>query len=385
MRAPMISDGSHDESAQIRRLIADIDSLCTDDRWDAVVELRDSCRLAVARGHQWWPAAAWAEYRLALDGPGHLAAGVLESTLSRYTLGPFAEVAASTHSWDELVAHLEPTPASAVFAHECVALGDDLRTDDIFRSLPAVFDVPAALQPWEPAYGPVVYHLDRVEHLAPILPDGATGGRVESRVGPGRASGPTVQTMEDQATCEAFAAVLAPWSQTLQWSVMTVAVDGDVQDAVGVWAARTNEQCESVQVFALPQETALRYLAWLGASGGPNGRRRGLAASRSALWWVLLQLTGIADDLDGEPVASAGPQLLESLASALRSLHWFTWSTPTGTDKQPVVEPTLGDEFAGGTGDAGDTQRGWTVHLAAVAPGEGITWLLGADAVRTDR
>jgi hypothetical protein len=364
------------ESARIQQLIGDIDSLCTDERWDAVVELRDSCRLAVARGHQWWPAAAWAEYRLALDGPGRLAASVLDSNLSRYTLGPFAEVAASTHSWDELVPYLEPSPASALFAHECVALGDDLRTDDLYLTLPQIFDAPAALEPWEPDYGPVVYHLDRVEHLAPIL---VGNGQVPSAPAADEKSrlDPASRTVEDQATCDALAAVLAPWAQTLRWTVLTAAVDGDVRVAHALWVSQQTQVLQETESKGDPalldSALALRYVAWLGASGGPNGRRRGLAASRSALWWVLLQVTGFADDLDGEPIASADQQLLDAFAASVESLRWLTWTAPTHSVLDSNLDSSLVSSHEVGT------QRGWSVHLAVEAPGEGITWLLTAD------
>ncbi len=378
------------ESARIQQLIADIDSLCTDERWDAVVELRDTCRLAVARGHQWWPAAAWAEYRLALDGPGRLAASVLDSNLSRYTLGPFAEVAASTHSWDELVPYLEPSPASALFAHECVALGDDLRTDDLYVTLPQIFDAPAALEPWEPEYGPVVYHLDRVEHLAPILLVGDEHASVASASDEKSRLDPASRTVEDLATCDALAAVLAPWAQTLRWTVLTAAVDGDARVAHALWMSHQTPslQTSSLQEGAsdgdltlLDSALALRYVAWLGASGGPNGRRRGLAASRSALWWVLLQVTGIADDLDGEPITAADRQLLDAFAASVESLRWFTWTSPTQLVLDSVVQAGLDPAVDPDTTESTGTQRGWSVHLAVEAPAEGITWLLAADSV----
>ncbi len=358
------------ESARIQKLIADIDSLCTDERWDAVVELRDTCRLAVARGHQWWPAAAWAEFRIALDGPGRLAASVLHSSLSRYTLGPFAEVAASSHSWDDLVDFLEPSPTAAMFAHECIALGDDLRTDDLYQRLPAIFDLPAALQPWEPDYGPVVYHLDRVEHLAPILPGmgAATSTSLPVAQSDTQSGGSAVETLEDQASCDALAAVLVPWSESLQWSVLSEATDGDARTAYSVWVNRASGRADGVPILAVTTDVALRYLAWLGASGGPIGRRRGLAASRSSLWWVLLQLTGFADDLDGEPVAAADAQFLEQFTAAIASLRWFTWSS--SPELKLLPDPS---ERAVGT------QRGWTVHLAVEAPAEGISWVLAAD------
>ncbi len=354
------------ESARIQSLIAEVDSLCTDDRWDDVLELRDRCKLAVARGHQWWPAAAWAEYRVALDGPGPLAASVLESNLSRYTLGPFAEVAASTHSWEELRPYLERSPASSLFAFECIALGDDLRADDVFRGLPPVFDAPSWREPWEPNYGPVTYHLDRVEHLAPILPtpgvfsSGAfsAGGTAERPV----SGSVSAERVEDPDTCEALTALVSPWSDSLAWTVDSAAFEGSPAESVNAWPSGQLGGLTSV-----PSPDALRYLAWLAASGGPVGRRRGLASARSAVWWVLLQLSGLVDDLDGEPVESAGQAFFEALGAAVGSLNWFTW---------PAAARGAGSEALA---NAPSAQSGWGVHLAVESPAEQMSWLLNVD------
>ena len=398
-------DAIDGESARIQSLIADVDRLCTDQRWGDVVELRDTCRLAVARGHQWWPAAAWAEYRIALDGPGELAASVLQSNLSRYTLGPFGEVAASTHSWEELAPYLDQSPASSVFAYECVALGDDLRADERFLSLPAIFDVPGSLQPWEPDYGPVRYHLDRVEHLAPILPTpvvstGNNGGQSVTNT-----NGP-VESVEDPHTGDALLALVSPWSQSLNWTVASAAFDGSVGDALASGALNAirggagrealnrahSAPDETARVAQVSSADALRYLAWLAASGGPVGRRRGLASARSALWWVMLQLSGLADDLHGAPVATAPASFFSALTAAVGSFTWFTWSEPTPwSDPTPLSDPTAApvlvdssaDAHADTRADGPSTQRGWSVHVAVESPTEQMCWLLSVDPLRT--
>ncbi|CAN5244970.1 hypothetical protein BH18ACT4_BH18ACT4_04190 [soil metagenome] len=47
-------------------LVREVDRRAGRRDWEGLVELRDSCRAAFARGFQLWPAASLAEYRLAL-------------------------------------------------------------------------------------------------------------------------------------------------------------------------------------------------------------------------------------------------------------------------------------------------------------------------------
>ncbi|HEX7277258.1 MAG TPA: hypothetical protein VF244_07770, partial [Acidimicrobiales bacterium] len=104
-------------------LLVRIDHLCADRDFTAVLDLRDRCRRAIERGRQLWPAASHAEYRLALEAPGPLAAAVLVPGTGRFALGPLAEVAASTHPWSDLRAHLATTPDAGMVAHERVVRG----------------------------------------------------------------------------------------------------------------------------------------------------------------------------------------------------------------------------------------------------------------------
>jgi hypothetical protein len=60
----------------------------------------------VERGKQLWPIAEHVDYRLALEGPPELAASVLSPAGGRFALGPLTEVAASTHTFAELVPHV---------------------------------------------------------------------------------------------------------------------------------------------------------------------------------------------------------------------------------------------------------------------------------------
>src|SRR5262249_59833932 len=95
-------------------------------QWDRLVELRDRCEQAVARGRQLWPVAAHAEYRLALESPGRWAATMLVEGAGRFAPGPLPEVAASTHEWADLAPHAPNGPPSVLAAHERVVRGEDL-------------------------------------------------------------------------------------------------------------------------------------------------------------------------------------------------------------------------------------------------------------------
>ena len=69
--------------------------------------MRTRARASHERGRQHWPAAEYAEYRLALEAPGEFAALVIDEGAGRFALGPLTEVAASTHTWDEMAPHLD--------------------------------------------------------------------------------------------------------------------------------------------------------------------------------------------------------------------------------------------------------------------------------------
>ena len=136
--------------ADLDELVRQVDRLCDASEWDGLVDLRDRCRAALERGKQLWPAASLAEYRLALDAPGPWAGRVLAPGAGHLALGPLPEVAASTHTWDELAPHIETGPLRTITAHERVVRGEDLAGDE--RVDPRVLDLPAVLAEWEPHY-----------------------------------------------------------------------------------------------------------------------------------------------------------------------------------------------------------------------------------------
>jgi len=69
--AELVAEGDLDN------LVRHVDRLCRAEAWEDLEDLRHRCRAALERGHQLWPIASLAEYRLALLAPPRWAAGVL--------------------------------------------------------------------------------------------------------------------------------------------------------------------------------------------------------------------------------------------------------------------------------------------------------------------
>ena len=145
-----------------------MDALCGAREWSALLALRDLCRAAQAIGRQLWPAAAHAEYRLALEAPVAFAAAMLVEDAGRFALGPLPEVAASRHTWGELAPHTPFGPAATITMHERVMRGEDLSSVELGG--PPVLELPLRLEPWEPAYALAEYHAHRAEFPSPTLP-----------------------------------------------------------------------------------------------------------------------------------------------------------------------------------------------------------------------
>ncbi len=309
-------------------LVRQVDGLCAARDWDGLVSLRTTCLAAVERGHQHWPIASLIEYRLALRGPAELAAEQLVEGRGRFALGPLAEVAASTHTWDELARHLPDGPMRWVVAHERALRGDDLQALDAGEHL----EVPLVLGGWEPRYALATYHDDRVEAPRPPLPDSL-------RTDPHRDLGAAADASSDEGAddaADALMEVVRGWTATSEATAAAVAVDGDAHGAI---AALGHDAAVVVEVSGAE---ALAQLAWAGASGGAHGRRRGAAAGRSGAWWAAAALAGLDEDWPPHP---------DDLGEAIAELRWFAW------------EP-------------GDPDIGWRLHLAVEDDLHGMSWAL---------
>jgi hypothetical protein len=299
-----------------------IDGHCAAREWSALERLRVLCDHAVERGKQLWGVEEHIRYRLALHAPGKIAGGVVSEGPARFTLGPLTEVAASTHTWNELADHLVDGPWRAGVAHERAVRGEDL--SDI-HLVPDLYEMPLALQSWEPSYRLAEYRSDRVEQHAP--------DPVQFRPAP--SSTPPTEALEEPEATEALRALTSAWVDQSSGRCETLGVVGDAVGAIAALGAR------SVSLANIPPAEALRWMAWAGSVGGVHGRRRGAAAGRFAAWWAAAQLA--ACDWPVDP---------GDLGRAIDELRWFLWSD-------------------GSTG-------GWRLQLAVEDPENGVAWATSA-------
>ncbi len=312
------------EEGDLDELVRLVDQLCSRRDWDGLVELRDRCRWALERGKQLWPAASLAEYRLALEAPGQWAAGVIVEGAGHFALGPLPEVAASTHTWDELAPHLRAGPLRAITAHECVVTGADLRADSSID--PTVLEVPLVLCAWEPAYPLADYHADKAEFPTPgevpLRPLALHDGNV----------------VDDRSTTDALLGLTSRWTVESDGRADAVAVRGDASGAIAALGVRRARAAE------ISGADAMAHMAWAAASGGAHGRRRGMASGRFDAWWAVVAVAGALEDW---------PLPAEEVGEAVQLLRWYVW-------------------------DAYEPKTGWWLRLAVEDPDEGLAWAVAA-------
>ena len=313
------------ELGDLDELTRHIGRLCAAGDWDGLVDLRDRCRRALERGKQLWPAAAHAEYRLALEAPARWAGAVLVPGAGRFAPGPLTEVAASTHTWDELAPCVAPGPLAALTAHECVLRGEDLTGDD--RVDPQVLELPLVLQPWEPAYPLATYEAERAEF--PAVPSAAVPA-VEGTT--------PAEIVDDPEACRALVELVTAWTTESEGRAEAVAVAGDARGALGALGR------DRARLAVVPPGHALGAMAWAAASGGGHGRRRGMAPGRFSAWWTVVALAGRLDEW---------PLPAEEVGEAAADLRWYHW-------------------------DPGAADTGWALRVAVEDPDEGLAWALSA-------
>ena len=311
-------------AGDLDELVRLVDGLCAAREWDRVVELRDRCRHALeTRGLQLWPAAEYAEYRLALDAPGSHAGAVVTEEAGRFALGPLWEVAASRLEWSELGPHLDPGPARAMAANERVLRGEDLSADDSIDT--HVLDLPLRLLDWEPRYPVATFRSDEVEFEPLPLP------RVSPEVLP-----PPGAVIDDPEAVEALVDIGAVWAHQSNGSARAVAVEGSAAEAI---AALGYERCATAGVEA---GDAMALAPWAAASGGAYGRRRGSPVGRFAAWWLVAALADLG-----------WPAKPDAVRDAAEGMRWWSWEPPG---------------FAGG----------WSACLAVESPDLGLAWAVEA-------
>ncbi|HEX2196640.1 MAG TPA: hypothetical protein VHJ76_06915, partial [Actinomycetota bacterium] len=273
---------------------------------------------------------AHVDYRIALEAPGEYAASVLTPDVGRFAHGPLTEVAASTHSWEELAPHL-PDPVTASYvAQERVLRGEALEDDD--RAHPELVDLPLRIEPWEPPYALATFRSNLVEVQEPWEPRSPwTDASAEP--------GPPI---DDAELVDALLELVNPWTSESNGAARAVAVEGDARAAI---AAVTYGP---FRVAPLSVEEAFRQIAWGAASGGAHGRRRGAALGRFSAWYTAALLADVRWPAPGA-----------ELGAAAARLRWFAW-------------------------DEDDVEEGWVLRVAVEDPADGWAAALGATDVLTE-
>ncbi len=315
------------EASDSDGLIRFIDGICAARDWSGLLETRDRCRAAESRGKQLFGVVHFAEYRLALEAPGDLAASVLTDGAGRFALGPLWEVAASTHEWAELGPHLDSPRMRALVGAERAVRGeslDGIGLDD------EILGVPFSLQQWEPSYPVAIYRSDSADFPAPAKP------RLRNVELP---SDP--EYLEDLDSEDALYSLVGPWVEESNGVAAAASSHGSALAAI----ARLAEP--PVRAGQVRFSEALSHMAWSAASGGAHGSRRGTSVGRSIAWAVVATL---ADLERPQPAA---------VSAAGEALDWWLWHGV-------------------------ETESGWQLHLAVEDTRAGYAWALSAVDVRDD-
>lgn len=312
------------DAQDLNGLLRAVDGMCAAREWDELVLLADRCEDAIERGKQLWPISEHIDYRLALEAPGDYAADVLVPGVGRFAPGPLTEVAASTHSWDELAPYIETPQVAAFVAQERVLRGEVLEGDD--RAHPEVLELPLHLMEWEPTYALATYRSDLVEVAEPWTPKAPL-----APVAPRAANEIVDEDLEG-----ALLDLVAPWLAESNGAGRAMVVEGD---AIGAMSALTLGELRAAY---LQTDEALQRIAWAAASGGVHGRRRGAALGRSLAWFVAARACGT-----DWPVAP------DELGAALEDVRWFYW-------------------------DEGEPEEGWVLRIAFEDAEHGLAGALAA-------
>ncbi len=325
-----------DDAAGLLRLV---DALCETTEWDEILRLAAACRAAVEHGRQLWSVAMHADYRLALEAPGPIAASVLESDAGRFTLGPLTEVIASTHDWESIADHIESPHVAASVAQERILRGEDLTGDE--RAHDHVHELPLSLidgetgKDWLP-----IYRADSAEFGDPPP-----------------LHAPNVQRAHREAPVSSAPATSA-------WRNLFEVWTGDSNATVAVATVDDFDPCTAIESIAdsfsvceIGLGEALARTTWAAASGAAHGRRRGGATGRFEAWWCLSEIVGAPWPPDHASI--------EMLAAC----DWYWWAPsprPSGWVFGLAVAPRQRDRanavLALDAADSTDTERDGYAH-----------------------
>lgn len=323
------------DRGDLDNILREVESLCDDRAWQALLRARDRCRMGHERGHQLWPAAVYIAHRVALDAPGEFAAQVLEHELGAFGLGPLTEVIAQKHEWSELAAHIADPHLALTVAQERCIRGENLADTTIADS--PHLDIPLWLPTWETPPPNVTYKSWEVAADGPALLRPSAEFAADT-------SPPTDVKSESGDECtDALLELTTPWVAHSESRRRVVAVDGDIESAI-----RACDQGESAYEYeVMSPGAALSFLGWVGSVTGGRGRRRGRAAGRTAAWWTAATFAGLEEEW---PLVT--PAALAELELAMSELTWARW-------RPQHAAPD-----------------GWTVRLAVADPLDGLAWAL---------
>jgi hypothetical protein len=312
-------------------LLREVERRCDAHDWEGVEEIRVRSRAAIERGHQLWPAASWAEYRIALDAPAESAASVITDASGYMAPGPLTEVIAQNHTWAELAGHLPVNAKRPLVAQERTIRGERVPEGE-------AGDLPGTLADWEPSA------------LLPTYTDHGLTNPDPPQFGLGSpdlviaGSGPyPAVAFEGVQGVDALRSGVGHWATRSNGTVLAAGFSADTSEALrGLAPTAGGSATLNWWRVDLP-EWAQTY-SWACATGGSSGPRRGAGSARFDLWWTLTTLLGLEDEWPLDP----GPEC--------RELVFGVWGTdaPSG---------------------------GWTCRLTVEDPLDGLTWVLDA----TDR
>jgi hypothetical protein len=144
------------------------------------------------------------------------------------------------------------------------------------------------------------------------------------------------ESTSDADEAIAMRALVATWLTDSNGRADVVAVEGSALTAIAALAE------PDARVAEMSVADAMALMAWVGASGGAEGRRRGMAWGRFLAWECAAALAGV--DIE------------DDVGAAADELRWFVW-------------------------DTGIVETGWALRLAVEDPDGGCAWALAA----TDR
>ena len=312
------------EAGDLNALLRAVDALCAQRDWEGLIDLAERCEDALDRGKQLWPIATHIDYRLALEAPGPVAAGVLHPDVGRFALGPLTEVLASTHRWDDVADHIEEPQLAAYVAQERVLRGEDLEGDARARS--DVLHLPLRSMDWEPTYALATYRSDHVEVAEPWEP---RSDLREVEAEPGR-------PVADEELSDALLDLVQPWTNESNGAARAEVVEGDAASAARALTFGP------LRMTPLPVDEAIQRIAWAAASGGAHGRRRGAAAGRFLTFFLCSVIAG-------EP----WPATADALRAGLERVRWFLWDEGEVAEEGWILRIAL------------EHDDGWAAALAA--------------------